>query len=148
LLLGEGLSGAGLSVGRVAGVALLALGAGGWIGRRDHTRSSAMAALLIYNVLTASYLAYLGVEAGQDGRTVVAGGCDPCRAWPVFCSRLVFATSWIIAEMNCRRLDGLPGGWCRGEVTVGQFYLRPRTRSGGGLFSRRKQFASVGWRTN
>src|SRR4051812_21222125 len=68
LLLGESLSGIGVAVGRVAGIALLALGVGSWIGRQDHGRSSALAAMLTYNVLAAFYLGYLGFGGGPVGK--------------------------------------------------------------------------------
>jgi hypothetical protein len=67
LLLGEGLSGAGLAVGRVAGVALLALGVGSWIGRHSEGRSAALAAMLTYNALAALYLAYLAINGELVG---------------------------------------------------------------------------------
>ena len=67
LLLGEPLSGAGLAVGRVAGVALLALGMGSWIGRHSQGRSAALAAMLTYNVLAALYLAYLAINGELVG---------------------------------------------------------------------------------
>jgi hypothetical protein len=88
LLLAEDLSGAGLAVGRVAGVALLALGAGSWVGRHSEGRSAALAAMVTYNVLTAGYLAYLGVEGGQVGKLLwpavavhAALGLLLARAW-------------------------------------------------------------------
>jgi hypothetical protein len=68
LLLGDGLSGTGLTVGRVTGVALLALAVGSWIGRQDQGRSSALAGMLTYNALAAIYLAYLGMEGVQVGK--------------------------------------------------------------------------------
>ena len=67
LLLDEGLSGAGLAVGRVAGVALLALGVGSWTGRHSEGRSAALAAMLTYNALAAPYLAYLAIDGALDG---------------------------------------------------------------------------------
>lgn len=88
LLLDESLSGAGLAVGRVAGVALLALGVGGWVGRKQHGKNSALAAMLTYNVLTAIYLAYLGIEGAQAGKLLwpavaihAALGLLLARAW-------------------------------------------------------------------
>lgn len=67
LLLGEGLFGAGLPVARVAGVALIALGAAGWIGQKDKGRHAALAAMLTYNVLVAAYLCYLGLDGALSG---------------------------------------------------------------------------------
>jgi hypothetical protein len=88
LLLGDGLSGTGLTVGRVTGVALFALAVGSWIGRQDEGRSSALVGMLTYNILAAIYLAYLGMEGAQVGKllwpTVVlhaALGLLLVRAW-------------------------------------------------------------------
>ena len=68
LLLNNGLSGAGLAAGRVAGIALLALGIGSWIGRHQQGRSSPLAAMLTYNSLAAIYLGYLGVRSDLVGK--------------------------------------------------------------------------------
>ena len=68
LLLGDGLTGTGLTVARVTGVALLALAVSSWMGRQDQGRSSPLAGMLTYNVLAAIYLAYLGMEGAQVGK--------------------------------------------------------------------------------
>lgn len=57
LLLGGELSGPGIAVSRVAGVALLALGIACWPGRDP---APARRAMLTYNALVAAYLATLG----------------------------------------------------------------------------------------
>lgn len=67
LLLGQGLFGAGLALGRLTGVALLALGVAAWVGRLEDGRTATCAALLVYNVLVAVYLAYLGVDSDLTG---------------------------------------------------------------------------------
>jgi Ca2+/Na+ antiporter len=61
LLLGADVSGAGTLLGRFFGIALLALGLACWPCRqRAESSSPAFRAMLIYNVLIALYLAYLG----------------------------------------------------------------------------------------
>jgi hypothetical protein len=61
LLLGAEVSGAGIPLGRSFGIALLALGVACWPSRQRADRGSpAFRAMLIYNVLIALYLAYLG----------------------------------------------------------------------------------------
>jgi hypothetical protein len=51
LLLGADLAGAGIAVGRVAGVALLALGLVCWMSRQDPNKTAPLAAMLTYNPL-------------------------------------------------------------------------------------------------
>jgi hypothetical protein len=66
LLLGEGVSGAGLALGHVAGFALLALGLACWPNLNSAgANTSSLRALLTYNLLATLYLAYLGI-AGQS----------------------------------------------------------------------------------
>ena len=68
LLLGMEVSGAGAVLGRCFGVALLALGLACWPGRQRAERGSpAFRAMLIYNVLIALYLAYLGTAEHLGG---------------------------------------------------------------------------------
>ena len=62
LLLGEGVSGAGMALGRVAGFALLGLGLACWPGLESAgVNTPALRALLTYNLLATLYLAYLGI---------------------------------------------------------------------------------------
>jgi hypothetical protein len=62
LLLGAELSQAGDALGRIAGFALLALAWACWPRREGAgRRTAAPLALLIYNLLTTIYLAYLGI---------------------------------------------------------------------------------------
>jgi len=62
LLLGDGVSGAGEALGRVAGFALLGLGLACWPGLESAgVNTPALRALLTYNLLTTLYLAYLGI---------------------------------------------------------------------------------------
>jgi hypothetical protein len=84
LLLGADLAVAGIAVGRVAGIALLSLGLGCWLSRRDLNKTAALAAMLSYNLLVTAYLMYLGL-GGRTGRnTSMASDCDPrCLDAPV-----------------------------------------------------------------
>jgi hypothetical protein len=69
LLLGTAGSGEDPSVGRVAGIALLALGVACWPGAHRVDRDSApYRAMLVYNLLVALYLAFLGGVGRQAGR--------------------------------------------------------------------------------
>jgi hypothetical protein len=60
LLLGEQFTGVALSVARVAGIALIALGIACWPG-------PPLAGMLIYSALITVYLAYLGFVGGYAG---------------------------------------------------------------------------------
>ena len=62
LLLGSDLPEIGAVTARVAGIALVALALGCWLGRRDRGGFSALAALLAYNAITAIYLGWLGLD--------------------------------------------------------------------------------------
>jgi hypothetical protein len=70
LLLGAEFFGVAVVVGRVAGIALFALGIACWLGR-DDTQSRAsrglVAAMLLYNVGTVAVLAFAGVGLGLHG---------------------------------------------------------------------------------
>jgi hypothetical protein len=68
LLLGANESGEGMPLGRVAGSALLALGLACWPGRQlAESALPAFRGMLVYNVLIALYLAYLGTAAHLGG---------------------------------------------------------------------------------
>ena len=68
LLLGVEVSGAGTLLGRCFGIALLALGLACWPSRqRAESGSPAFRVMLIYNVLIALYLAYLGTARHLGG---------------------------------------------------------------------------------
>lgn len=62
LLLGAELPKIGGVVARVAGITLVALVLGVWLGRRGGAGFSGLAALLAYNALVAIYLAWLGFD--------------------------------------------------------------------------------------
>ena len=68
LLLGNGDSGVGRPVGRVAGFALLALGIACWPDA-DSTKvfAPAQRAMLTYNLLIAVFFLYLGIDGGLVG---------------------------------------------------------------------------------
>jgi len=61
LLLGADASGTGVVMGRVAGIALLALALACWPGRAAGARRPALRAMLAYNALATLYLVYLGL---------------------------------------------------------------------------------------
>jgi hypothetical protein len=60
LLLGEALAGVAVSVARVAGIALIALGIACWPGK-------ALIGMLVYSAAGALYLAYLGLAGSGTG---------------------------------------------------------------------------------
>jgi hypothetical protein len=68
LLLGADVAGVGVLLGRCFGIALLALGLACWPSRGSETSNrAAVRAMLIYNVLIAAYLAWLGTAAHMSG---------------------------------------------------------------------------------
>jgi hypothetical protein len=71
LLLGSPLdASAAVTLGRVAGAALLALGVACWLARDDTLSSAArglVAAMLLYNVTVAALLAFAGLSLGLWG---------------------------------------------------------------------------------
>ena len=70
LLLDAEMSGATIPLGRVAGVALLALGVACWLARGD-TQSRAtrglVVAMLMYNLVATAVLAFAGIGLGLHG---------------------------------------------------------------------------------
>ena len=68
VLFGEGVSGAGQALSRVAGIALLALGVACWPDREAGNASTrSTGAMLTYSLLVTLYLVYLGVVAHLGG---------------------------------------------------------------------------------
>ncbi|MEK1851220.1 MAG: alpha/beta hydrolase, partial [Phyllobacterium sp.] len=81
----------------------LAIAAGrGW---QEHGKGPALAAMLIYNVLAAVYLALARNRRPPCRQTVVASGSDPCCFWPPLYSWLAFAIRVILLS---RQLGGTP----------------------------------------
>ena len=90
LLLGSELdTSAAVTLGRVAGVALFALGVACWLAR-DDTQSRAarglVAAMLLYNVATVAVLAFAGIGFGLHGVAL----------WPAVVLHAVMAV-WCVA---------------------------------------------------
>ena len=74
LLLGAEVSGTETPLGRCFGIALLALGLACWPGpQRAESDSPAFRAMLVYNLLIASYLAYLGTVRHLGGMLLWPG---------------------------------------------------------------------------
>ena len=75
LLFGAEIAGAGIVTSRIAGIALIALGAAclprserGWPGRdADRSTPRALSGMLTYSLLATLYLAYLGIGGEQVG---------------------------------------------------------------------------------
>ncbi len=75
LLLGDRVTGPGMAVGRVGGVALLSLGLACWpSGKAGALRTPGHRALLTYNLLVALYLLGLGIQGELVGKLL----------WPAF----------------------------------------------------------------
>ena len=94
LLLGSELdTSAAVTLGRVAGVALFALGVACWLAR-DDTQSRAarglVAAMLLYNVATVAVLAFAGIGFGLHGVAL----------WPAVVLHAVMAV-WCVACLRC-----------------------------------------------
>lgn len=62
LLLGADATGLNIVIGRVAGIALLSLGLGCWMGRQEEYGGWALFAMLTYNLLVTIYLAFVGLS--------------------------------------------------------------------------------------
>ena len=90
LLLGSLLdTSAAVTLGRVAGVALLALGVACWLAHCDEQSRAArglVAAMLLYNVATVAVLAFAGIGFGLHGAAL----------WPAVVLHAVMAV-WCVA---------------------------------------------------
>jgi len=90
LLLGSPLdTSAAVILGRVAGVALFALGVACWLARDDAQSRAArglVAAMLLYNVATVAVLAFAGIGFGLHGAAL----------WPAVVLHAVMAV-WCVA---------------------------------------------------
>jgi len=97
LLLGADISEGGMLVGRFFGIALLGLGLACWPARLCATSDSpAFRAMLVYNLLIALYLAYLGT-----------GGHLGVLLWPVVVFHAVVALLLVWAWSIQRRVTGV-----------------------------------------
>ena len=87
LLFADGLTGAGIVFGRIAGVALIALGAACWPG-------PPMAGMLVYSAVAALYLAFVGF----------AGGATGILLWPAVVLHVVLTVilAWSFARSSYR----------------------------------------------
>lgn len=95
LLLGGDLSGDLMPLGRVAGVALLALGLACWPGGQPTgSDSPAFRGMLAYNSLLAFYLAYLGTAGHQGGLLL----------WPAVVLHAVVAFLLVWTARTARRM--------------------------------------------
>jgi hypothetical protein len=93
-LLGAEVSGVGTLLGRCFGIALLALGLACWPSRqRTDSGSPAFRAMLIYNVLIALYLAYLGTVGHFAGLLL----------WPAVALHIVVALLMVRTWRDDRR---------------------------------------------
>ncbi len=96
LLLAAEASGAGLVVGRVAGIALLALSLACWPGRGASVRRPALRAMLTCNALATLYLVYLGIGGEWVGRLL----------WPAVVLHAVLTIGCVV---TIRRRDATAG---------------------------------------
>ncbi|NVO17162.1 MAG: hypothetical protein HXX10_24310 [Rhodoplanes sp.] len=87
LVFGEALTGIAISVARVAGIALIALGIACWPG-------PPVVGMLTYNALVALYLASLGLIGGSTGVLL----------WPAVVLHAIL-TALLISDMTRRRRD-------------------------------------------
>jgi hypothetical protein len=83
LLFNEALTGTGILVGRIAGIALIGLGVACWPG-------PPVAGMLIYSAVVALYLAYVGFAGGSTGILL----------WPATALQLVLTAllTWTAAQ--------------------------------------------------
>ncbi len=89
LLLGSSLdTPAALTVGRVAGAALLALGAACWLARNDQQSRTATGFMLVYNTAAVALLAFAGVS-----------GLRGVGLWPAVVLHAALA-GWCIASLR------------------------------------------------
>jgi hypothetical protein len=90
LLFDAAISDIGTVVARICGIALFSLASACWVGRGGSGGASALAAMLIYNVLAAAYLALLGLQGEFVGLLL----------WPVI---LLHAAMGLLVAIAWRR---------------------------------------------
>jgi hypothetical protein len=97
LLLGDGVSGAGTALGRVAGVGLLSLGSACWPSRAEVELGAPRRAMLTYNALIAAFLLYLEISNERTGKLL----------WPAVAIHgvltLLLGRAWITAPRSTLR---------------------------------------------
>ena len=98
-LLGSGLdTSAAVTLGRVAGVALLTLGVACWLARYDAQSCAArglVSAMVLYNLGAASILAFAGFGSGSTSIAL----------WPAVVLHTAMAV-WCIASLRSKRVNG------------------------------------------
>jgi hypothetical protein len=57
----------GIVLSRFAGIALFGLSLGCWLARRDEKSSGVLVAMLVYNICTTAYFAWLGIRSDFVG---------------------------------------------------------------------------------
>lgn len=67
LLFATDLTSVEMTIARLAGICLVALSTGCWLGRQEKGTSAALASMLVYNVLTAAYFVFLGFRGELVG---------------------------------------------------------------------------------
>ena len=97
LLFGADVSGAGMALSRVAGIALLSLGSACFPGSETtSTKSGALRGMFIYNLLVTIYFAYLGVADELVGKLL----------WPAVVVHamvtILFAREWYNGRKSAR----------------------------------------------
>ena len=95
LLLGAELTGAGIAVARVAGIALLSLGLLCWMSRQNADKTAVLTAMLAYNLLVTAYLMYLGFDGNLVGRLL----------WPAIGIHAVLTLGFAYAWFSDQRTE-------------------------------------------
>jgi hypothetical protein len=93
LLLGADLAGAGIVVGRIAGVALLSLGLVCWLSRQKVGKKAVLTAMLAYNLPVTAYLMYLRI----------AGELVGILLWPAIVIHAAFTIWFVLAWSSDQR---------------------------------------------
>ena len=92
-LFGDGISGAGLAIGRFAGLALVGLALACWPDREAPQPDRSARAMLTYSTLAAVYLAYLGIVPHLAGALL----------WPAVAAHLALSVGLLVAARGRER---------------------------------------------